>query len=45
MIFYKTNGGSENYKKFSDVYAVFEKICHQLNSVEVVYLCSCFIGI
>ena len=43
MIFYKTNDGA--VKKFSDVYAVFEKFCHQLNSVEVVYLCSCLIGI
>ena len=25
--------------------AVFEKICHQLNNVEVVYLCFCLTGI
>ena len=45
MIFYKANDGSENYKMFSDMYAVFEKICHQLDSVEMVYLCSCLIDI
>ena len=45
MMVYKTSDGSEYYRRFSDVCAVFEKICHQQNIVEGVYLCFCFTGI